>query len=89
MKPLTLACVLLACAPVPALADCRLALALALDVSSSVNAAEDRLQREGLAAALTSDEVVEAALALPGQEVTLAVFEWSGRLLMRSTMATS
>jgi len=60
-------------------AECRLALALGLDVSSSVDAAEDRLQREGLAAALTADDIVEAVLALPGQEVALAVFEWSGR----------
>ncbi|WP_253913112.1 DUF1194 domain-containing protein [Pseudoruegeria sp. HB172150] len=63
----------------PAAAQCRLALALALDISSSVDQVEDRLQREGLAAALTSDDVVEAFLAVPGQEVTLAVFEWSGR----------
>ena len=37
----------------PALAeDCRLALVLALDVSGSVDAQEDLLQREGLAHAL-------------------------------------
>ncbi len=63
----------------PAAAECRLALALALDVSSSVDAAEDRLQREGLAAALTSDEIVEAILSVPGQSVALTAFEWSGR----------
>lgn len=56
--------------------DCRLALVLALDVSSSVDAAEDRLQREGLAAALVSPEVVDAALQ--GGPVALHAFEWSG-----------
>ncbi|EAR51411.1 hypothetical protein OG2516_15644 [Oceanicola granulosus HTCC2516] len=58
--------------------ECRLALVLALDVSSSVDAAEDVLQRDGLAAALTAPEVRAAFLAadLP---VALAIFEWSGR----------
>ena len=37
--------------------ECRLALVLALDVSSSVDASEDRLQREGLAQALLPPEV--------------------------------
>ncbi len=60
--------------------DCRLALVLALDVSSSVDAEEDRLQREGLAAALVAPEVVRAALGGgPGAgRVALHAFEWSG-----------
>ena len=56
---------------------CRLALLLALDVSSSVDAAEDRLQREGLARALDSPAVREAMLG-PGP-VALGVYEWSGK----------
>jgi hypothetical protein len=58
--------------------ECRLALVLALDVSSSVDAAEDALQRQGLARALQAPEVREAFLGsdLP---VALAAFEWSGR----------
>jgi Protein of unknown function (DUF1194) len=61
----------------PALAEnCRLALVLALDVSSSVDAREDRLQREGLARALVAPQVVRAFLA--GEPVALYVFEWSG-----------
>jgi len=60
-------------------AECRLALALALDVSSSVDVADDRLQREGLAGALLAEEVVGAFLGLPDQPVALAVYEWSGR----------
>jgi hypothetical protein len=69
----------LALAAMPAHAvECRLALVLALDVSSSVDAAEDTLQRGGVVAALTSPEVSEAFFAgdLP---VALAVYEWSGR----------
>ncbi|TNF62571.1 MAG: DUF1194 domain-containing protein [Rhodobacteraceae bacterium] len=69
---------LIACLPLPAQA-CRLALVLALDVSSSVDAAEDRLQRAGLAAALVAPEVQRAFLASP-DPVALAVYEWSGRL---------
>lgn len=68
----------LATAP-PAWAECRLALALALDISSSVDQDEDRLQRVGLARALTAPEVQNAILSVPGETVALAVFEWSGR----------
>lgn len=64
----------------PALAQerCRLALALALDVSSSVDALEYDLQRVGLAAALDAPEVRHAILANAQGVVTLAVYEWSG-----------
>ncbi len=58
--------------------ECRLALVLAMDVSSSVNEAEDALQRGGLAAALVAPEVQEAFFAAP-QPVALAIYEWSGR----------
>ena len=57
---------------------CRLALVLALDVSSSVDATEDRLQRAGLAAALIDPDVLAAIVNDP-TPVALAVFEWSGR----------
>ncbi|TMV09595.1 DUF1194 domain-containing protein [Ruegeria sediminis] len=59
-------------------AECRLALALAMDVSASVDAAEDALQRGGLASALISPEVERAFFASP-LPVALAVYEWSGR----------
>lgn len=63
----------------PALAaECRLALVLAMDVSSSVDAEEDALQRGGLAAALIAPEVQKAVFAAP-LPVALAAFEWSGR----------
>jgi hypothetical protein len=59
-------------------ADCRLALVLALDVSSSVNAAEYDLQRLGLAAALDAGDVRHAILSGSPGHVALAVYEWSG-----------
>lgn len=58
--------------------DCRLALLLAIDVSSSVDDAEDQLQRNGLAAALISPSV-QAAFFASDLPVALAVYEWSGR----------
>lgn len=62
----------------PAAAQCRLALTLGLDVSSSVDATEYGLQIEGLAAALEDAEVRAAILQIPGASVALQVFEWSG-----------
>ncbi|MHA6346896.1 DUF1194 domain-containing protein [Roseivivax sp. CAU 1761] len=59
-------------------AGCRLALALALDVSSSVDDSEYALQREGLALALEDPEVRGAILGGAGP-VALAIYEWSGR----------
>lgn len=56
---------------------CRMALLLALDVSASVDAEEDQLQRQGLAAALTTPQIEAAFLDGP-QRVSLAAFEWSG-----------
>lgn len=57
---------------------CRLALALALDASSSVNAVEYNLQRNGLAAAMDAPDIRHAILQGRG-EVVLSVYEWSGR----------
>ena len=69
----------MAAAPHAAQAQCRLALVLALDVSSSVDPHEDRLQRRGLAAALVAPDVQAAILSDPDYHVALHVFEWSGR----------
>ena len=55
--------------------ECNLALVLALDVSGSVDANEDRLQREGVANAILA-RVVKAAF-LERAPVALFVFEWS------------
>lgn len=59
-------------------AECRLALVLAVDVSSSVDDGEHALQRQGLAAALTDADVARAILDGSGP-VALSIFEWSGR----------
>ncbi|MEM8751511.1 MAG: DUF1194 domain-containing protein [Pseudomonadota bacterium] len=56
---------------------CSLAIALALDISSSVNAAEYQIQKGGLAAALRHPDVRRAILASPGV-VKMIVYEWSG-----------
>lgn len=72
-------CLVLMFFAAPAVAECRLALALGLDISSSVDAEEDQLQRLGLANALASPEVQRAILSVPGESVAIAVFEWSGR----------
>lgn len=58
--------------------QCRLALLLALDISVSVDATEDALQRQGLAAALVAPEVERAFFSSP-MPVALAAYEWSGR----------
>lgn len=68
---------LIACLPLTAAAECRLALALGLDVSGSVDMAEYRLQLVGLADALTDEDVTRALLAAPGYWVSIAVYEWS------------
>lgn len=70
-----LTCLCLLAAPVEA---CRLALVLALDVSSSVDTQEDLLLRNGLAAALRAPDVERAFFASP-DPVALQIFEWSGR----------
>jgi len=68
--------VLLALVAAPAAGDCRLALALAFDVSASVDSREYRLMMDGTAAALR-DPAVQAA-ALSGQPVALAAYVWAG-----------
>lgn len=59
-------------------AGCRQALALGLDVSGSVDAAEYQLQMQGVANALLHPSVQAALLSQPGTWVELLVYEWSG-----------
>lgn len=66
------------CCAVPAQAACKLALALALDISASVDNAEYQLQINGLADAITDPQVVEAILNPADEYIEVAVFEWSG-----------
>lgn len=65
--------------PITAEARCRQALVLGLDVSSSVDETEYRLQFNGLALALQDAEVASLLLAQPNAPIQIAVFEWSGR----------
>jgi hypothetical protein len=84
LRVLTAATILSLASPAAA-QECRLALVLALDVSGSVDPREDRLQREGLAAALRAPEVVRAFLA--GDPVALHVFEWAGERAQAALLA--
>lgn len=71
-------CAAMVSSPAQASEHCRLALVLALDVSSSVDADEYVLQRDGLAAALDAPEIRKAILEGSGH-VSIAIYEWSGR----------
>jgi len=66
-------------AAVQAQSYCRLALILAMDISSSVSDEDFQLQQSGLASALLSQDVVNAIFNGGYGYVSLAVFEWSGR----------
>ncbi len=57
---------------------CDLALVLAMDASSSVDAREYDLQMKGMAAALLDPQVQEAIDTIGG--LYLSAFEWNGRL---------
>jgi len=69
---------ILALGTAPAHAVCKVALVLGLDISSSVNSAEYRLQIDGLAYALETEEVIDAILTPEGAHISAAVYEWSG-----------
>jgi len=55
-----------------------LELILAVDCSYSVDAAEFRLQLDGLAEAFRRPETIEAILGGPEQRIAVTVIEWSG-----------
>lgn len=71
-------CLFLALLPGLAQAACRQALSLGLDVSSSVDDAEYRLQLDGVIAALNAPVVMEILFLQPDAPVRIHVFEWSG-----------
>ncbi len=54
-----------------------LALAIAIDVSYSVDATEHRLQMKGFAEALMTPEVLEAIKAGERQKIALVVYQWA------------
>jgi hypothetical protein len=76
-------CVALALLGAPAQAACRLALALGMDISASVDSAEYEIQRGGLHDALRDTEIRAAILGQEGLaqsegDVWIAIYEWSG-----------
>jgi Protein of unknown function (DUF1194) len=70
--------------------DVDLELVIAVDVSSSMNDAEQRVQREGYASALRSSDVLEAIKSGPRGRVAITYFEWASpnyqRILMPWTV---
>ena len=66
----------LICLALPATADCRLALALAVDVSRSIDVQDYAIQTEGLARAL-EDPTVRKAIFEGDGEVALSIYYWS------------
>lgn len=93
LASLTVGVACLCASVVQAQEPCRLALALGLDVSGSVNPREYRLQLDGLAAALGDPGIQAAFLAIPQAPVRIMVYEWSGaheqRALIDWTTATN
>lgn len=79
-RRLLLAAAMISCAAAaPAQQACRLALLLALDVSSSMSQQDYALQQSGLAAALMAPDVQRAILSDQSRPIALAAYEWSGR----------
>ncbi len=81
--PLFAAALLLAAALAPATGRaggtaCKLALVLALDISSSVNPWEYAFQIQGLARAFRQPTIADAILSPEGASIAVTVFEWSG-----------
>ncbi len=63
--------------------QCRLALAVGMDVSGSVDRVEYRLQMDGLANALMHPDVQAQVLQSPEVPIYMAAFEWAGRTNQR------
>lgn len=63
--------------PVAAQPQCALSLVMAVDVSSSVDGRDYRLQMDGLASAFRDPDIRAAIVRVGGIQVT--AFEWSGR----------
>jgi hypothetical protein len=62
---------------VPEVPQVDVALALAIDVSYSVDNYEHRLQMEGFASALQSPEVIEAIKRGKHQRIAVTIYQWS------------
>ncbi|MGN6461761.1 MAG: DUF1194 domain-containing protein [Pseudolabrys sp.] len=73
-----LALIVIAFTPARAAEKVDLLLVLSSDVSRSVDYAKFQLQREGYAAAITDDRVLNAIRSGPLQRIAVAFVEWSG-----------
>jgi hypothetical protein len=82
---LVVAGLLVAAPPVPAHAGERvdLLLALAADVSSSMDEQEFQLQRSGYAEALTDPRVIEAVQSGANRRIAVAFIEWAGHVAQK------
>jgi hypothetical protein len=76
IRSLIAVCAALLAAPAVA-QEVDLALAVAIDVSYSVDASEHRLQMAGFAQALVSANVLEAIKAGEKQKIALTVYQWA------------
>jgi hypothetical protein len=72
-----------AVAAVPQSTEVDLALAVAIDVSYSVDSFEHRLQMEGFGAAMQSAEVMEAIRKGKHQRIAVTVYQWSDEFNQR------
>ena len=60
------------------------ALVLVVDASGSITDGEFRLQKEGIALAVTDDEVMSAILSGAWQRIAIAYVEWGGPLMAQT-----
>jgi Protein of unknown function (DUF1194) len=74
---------LLVTAAIPEAVRVDLALAIAIDVSYSVDSFEHRLQMEGFSAAIQSPEVLEAIKKGKYQRIAITVYQWSDEFNQR------
>jgi hypothetical protein len=63
-----------------------LELVLAVDVSGSIDSSEAALQREGYIQALTSPEVIRAAIGGPHRRIAVTYVEWAGARHVRTVV---
>ena len=80
---LAAALVVSAAQPAAAAEEVDLLLVLASDVSRSVDTAKYQLQREGYAAALTDQRVIQAIRSGPRGRIAICFVEWSGQTSQR------
>ena len=84
---LTLLCLLVCALPTRAQELVDLELVLAVDASGSVDAAEYRLQIQGVADAFRDPEVLNAIRSGPNQRIAVSLFLWAEHNLPKQAMA--